>query len=207
MENKKQDLLDNETEITRENVQRIGEVLALIVIRYVSSHTRNNLYWLYNGLLRDMSRRPDSENHYSEGYDIASTAICFLCDHIGKKLGDPVVNKYGKTITVKRACYHHIDRYLDKQYTRHYDRTVCLDESIFTEQPIVADDAEQNNTAAVDALIAKMNLKPKEYETLCAYMAGMRYMEITRFMNVDHTTIWRRMQNVRKKYLRATGAV
>ena len=105
MEIKKQDLLDNETEITRENVQRIGEVLALIVIRYVSSHTRNNLYWLYNGLLRDMSRRPDSENHYSEGYDIASTAICFLCDHIGKKLGDPVVNKYGKTITVNYRPY------------------------------------------------------------------------------------------------------
>ena len=59
MEIKKQDLLDNSTEITKENVQRIGEVLALIVIRYVSSHTRNNLYWLYNGLLRDTNRLCD----------------------------------------------------------------------------------------------------------------------------------------------------
>ena len=30
-------------------------------------------------------------------------------------------------------------------------------------------------------------------------MSGIKFMEITRFMNVDHTTIWRRMQNVRKK--------
>ncbi len=38
MENKKQDLLDLSTEITRENVQRIGEILALVVIRYATSH-------------------------------------------------------------------------------------------------------------------------------------------------------------------------
>ena len=53
----------------------------------------------------------------------------------------------------------------------------------------------------------KMHLKPKELDTLNAYMSGMKFMEITRFMNVDHTTIWRRMQNVRKKYLLAKGVV
>ena len=37
MENKKQDLLDESTVITRETVQRIGEILALVVIRYASS--------------------------------------------------------------------------------------------------------------------------------------------------------------------------
>ena len=46
-----------------------------------------------------------------------------------------------------------------------------------------------------------MHLKPKELDTLNAYMSGMRFMEITRFMNVDYTTIWRRMQNVRGKYI------
>ncbi|MBP5428732.1 MAG: hypothetical protein J6Z04_05550 [Clostridia bacterium] len=115
MENKKQDLLDLSTEITRENVQRIGEILALVVIRYASSHGNHDLYWLYNGLLRDMNRRPDSENHYSEGYDVASTAICFLCDHIGERLGDPVVNKYGKTITVERACFRRRSRFFSRR--------------------------------------------------------------------------------------------
>jgi len=206
MENKKQDLMDESTVITRDIVQRIGEVLALIVIRYASSHGNHNLYWLYNGLLRDMSRRPDSENHYSEGYDIASTAICFLCDHIGKKLGDPVVNKYGKTITIKRACFRHVDRYLGKQYTNHYDRTVCLDDKLPAE-PIIPFDTTEDDASAVDALIEKMHLKPKELDTLNAYMAGMKFMEITRFMNVNHTTIWRRMQNMKKKYLLAKGVV
>ena len=59
MENKKQDLMDESTVITRENIQRIGEVLALIVIRYASSHGNHNLYWLYNGLLRDTNRLCD----------------------------------------------------------------------------------------------------------------------------------------------------
>ena len=53
----------------------------------------------------------------------------------------------------------------------------------------------------------KMHLKPKELDTLNAYMSSMKFMEITRFMNVDHTTIWRRMQNIRKKFIKATGAV
>ena len=56
MKEQKQDLLDNETEITRENVQRIGEVLALIVIRYVSSHGNHNLY--------------SEEIRKSDGYDL-----------------------------------------------------------------------------------------------------------------------------------------
>ena len=60
---------------------------------------------------------------------------------------------------------------------------------------------------SVDAPIEKTRLKAKELDTLNAYMSGIKFMEITRFMNVDHTTIWRRMQNVRKKYVKATGAV
>ena len=73
--------------------------------------------------------------------------------------------------------------------------------------PIIPFDTTEDDAAAVDALIEKMHLKPKELDTLNAYMAGMKFMEITRFMNVDHTTIWRRMQNIRKKYLLVQGLI
>ena len=199
-------LLDEETRITSENVQELGEVIGLVEISTVMDKGGHNLYWLYNGLYRDMNRQPGFQDHYSEGYDIASTAICFLCDHIGKKLGDPYVTRLGKTITVERACFRLVDRYLDKQYIRHYNRSVSLDDKLPAE-PIIPFDTTEDDAAAVDALIEKMHLKPKELDTLNAYMSGMKFMEITRFMNVDHTTVWRRMQNVRKEYLLAKGVV
>ena len=199
-------LLDEETRITSENVQELGEVIGLVEISTVMDKGGHNLYWLYNGLYRDMNRQPGFQDHYSEGYDIAQEAIAFLCEHIGERLGDSYVTRLGKTITVERACFRYVDRYLDKQYIRHYNRSVSLDDKLPAE-PIIPFDTTDDDAAAVDALIEKMHLKPKELDTLNAYMAGMKFMEITRFMNVDHSTIWRRMQNVRKKYIKATGAV
>ena len=199
-------LLDEETRITSENVQELGEVIGLVEISTVMDKGGHNLYWLYNGLYRDMNRQPGFQDHYSEGYDIAGEAIAFLCEHIGERLGDPYVTRLGKTITVERACFRYVDRYLDKQYIRHYNRSVSLDDKLPAE-PIIPFDTTEDDAAAVDALIEKMHLKPKELDTLNAYMSGMKFMEITRFMNVDHMTIWRRMQNVRKKYLLAKGVV
>ena len=199
-------LLDEETRITSENVQELGEVIGLVEISTVMDKGGHNLYWLYNGLYRDMNRQPGFQDLYSEGYDIAQEAIAFLCEHIGERLGDPYVTRLGKTITVERACFRYVDRYLDKQYIRHYNRSVSLDDKLPAE-PIIPFDTTDDDAAAVDALIEKMHLKPKELDTLNAYMAGMKFMEITRFMNVDHTTIWRRMQNVRKKYLLAKGVI
>ena len=199
-------LLDEETRITSENVQELGEVIGLVEISTVMDKGGHNLYWLYNGLYRDMNRQPGFQDHYSEGYDIAQEAIAFLCEHIGERLGDPYVTRLGKTITVEHACFRYVDRYLDKQYIRHYNRSVSLDDKLPAE-PIIPFDTTEDDAAAVDALIEKMHLKPKELDTLNAYMSGMKFMEITRFMNVDHTTVWRRMQNVRKEYLLAKGVV
>ena len=199
-------LLDEETRITSENVQELGEIIGLVEISTVMDKGGHNLYWLYNGLHRDMNRQPGFQDHYSEGYDIAGEAIAFFCEHIGERLGDPYVTRLGKTITVERACFRLVDRYLEKQYIRHYNRSVSLDDKLPAE-PIIPFDTTEDDAAAVDALIEKMHLKPKELDTLNAYMSGMKFMEITRFMNVDHTTIWRRMQNVRKKYLLAKGVI
>lgn len=90
--------LDEETRITSENIQELGEVIGLVEISTVMDKGGHNLYWLYNGLYRDMNRQPGFQDHYSEGYDIAQEAIAFLCEHIGERLGDPYVTRLGKKI-------------------------------------------------------------------------------------------------------------
>ena len=198
-------VLDNDMVISAENIQKMGEVIALTCIKTVIVRPGKDLHYLYKGLLRDMNRSKDDYSPFSNAYDIAQEAMLFLCEHIGKKLGDDYTTKYGKTITIRSACFRHTDRYLEKQYTRHITNTISLDERITSEPVKTLDDEQKNDYTVVDGLIAKMKLTAAEYETLCAYMAGLAYLEVTRLLNVNRTTIWRRQNSIRKKYLLATS--
>ena len=182
----------------------MGEVIALTCIKTVIIRSDKNLHYLYKGLLRDMNRSKEDYSPFSNAYDIAQEAMLFLCQHIGKKLGDDYTTKYGKVVTIKSACYRCADNYLQKQYTRHIANTISLDERITAKPETILGDEQENDYTAVDGLIAKMKLTAAEYETLCAYMAGLTYLEVTRLLNVNRTTIWRRQNSIRKKYYFAT---
>ena len=90
---------------------------------------------------------------------------------------------------------------MQKQYTRHLSNTISLDEQITAESETTLDDEQKTDYTVVDGLISKMKLTASEYETLCAYMAGLTYLEVTRLLNVNRTTIWRRRMNLQRKYV------
>ena len=191
--------------ISAENIQKMGEVIALTCIKTVVVRSGKDLHYLYKGLLRDMNRSKDDYSPFSNAYDIAQEAMLFRCQHIGKKLGDDYTTKYGKVVTIKSACYRCADNYLQKQYTRHLSNTISLDERITAEPETILDNEQKNDYTVVDGLISKMKLTAAEYDTLCAYMAGLTYLEVTRLLNVNRTTIWRRQNSIRKKNLLATS--
>ena len=199
-------ILDNDVVISAENIQKIGEVIALTCIKTVIVRSGKDLHYLYKGLLRDMNRSKDDLLPFSDAYDIAQEAMLFLCQHIGEMLGDICITKYGKATTIRSACFRCTDNYLEKQYTRHIINTVSLDERITAESETILDDEQKNDYTVVDGLIAKMKLTAVEYETLCAYMAGLTYLEVTRLLNVNRTTIWRRKMSLQRKYFLATNA-
>ena len=199
-------ILDNDMVISAENVQRMGEVIALTCIKTVIVRSGKDLHYLYKGLLRDMNRSEEDYSPFSNAYDIAQEAMLFLCQHMRKKLGDDYTTKYGKVVTIKSACYRCADNYLQKQYTRHLSNTISLDERITAKPETILDDEHKNDYTVVDGLISKMKLTTAEYETLCAYMAGLTYLEVTRLLNVNRTTIWRRQKSIQKKYLYATNS-
>lgn len=200
-------ILDNDMVISAENVQKMGEIIALTCIKTVIVRSGKDLHYLYKGLLRDINRSKDDYSPFSNAYDIAQEAMLFLCQHIGEKLGDNCITKYGKTTTIRSACYRCADNYLQKQYTRHIISTVSLDERITSESETTFDEEQKNDYTAVDGLISKMKLTATEYETLCAYMAGLTYLEVTRLLNVNRTTIWRRRMSLQKKYALVANSV
>ena len=194
-------ILDNDVVISAENIQKIGEVIALTCVKTVIVRSGKDLHYLYKGLLRDMNRSKDDYSPFSNAYDM------FLCQHIDEKLGDDYTTKYGTVVTIKSACYRCADNYLQKQYTRHLANTISLDERITAEPETTLDEEQKNDYTVVDGLISKMKLTAAEYETLCAYMAGLTYLEVTRLLNVNRTTIWRRRMSLQRKYALATNSL
>ena len=130
-----------------------------------------------------------------------------MCHFYTKRQHSQKSAKYGKVVTIKSACYRCADNYLQKQYTRHLSNTISLDERITAKPETILDDEHKNDYTVVDGLISKMKLTTAEYETLCAYMTGLTYFEVARLLNVNRTTLWRRQNSIRKKYLRETNSI
>ena len=196
-------ILDNDVVISTENIQKIGEVIALTCIKTVIVRSSKDLYYLYKGLLEDMNRLKDDLSPFSNAYDIAQEAILFLCQYIGEKLGDICITKYGKIVTIKSACYRCADNYLQKQYTRHIINTVSLDERITSESETTLDDEQKNDYTVVDGVVKQMQLTKVEQETLSHLMVGLTCIEIAKLCNVNRTTIWRRQNRIKQKYVSA----
>lgn len=202
---KRQYILDDDVVIAADNIKKIGELIALLTIRTVMCRSGKDLYHLYDGLINDCNKSNDSLDKYSDGYDIAQTAILFLCENIGKRLGDNYTTTRGNVISIKQASFRFTDRYLDKQITRHLTHTTAINERVALSHITFIDDESDNDYTAVDALIERMNLTQGEYDVLRAYMSGLTYLEVTQLLKVNRTAIWRRRMKLQKKYLLSTN--
>lgn len=198
-------ILDNDRVITENNVQKMGEVIALCAIKTVIGRGGKDLHNLYKGLLRDVNRSENDMSRYSDGYEVAQESMLFLCQHMGKRLDDVYYTKTGRKTTIKQACFSVADRYLAKNFVRPMLNTTSLNERITAEPEATLDDEQKNDYTAFDGLISKMHLIAVECETLSILMAGFTMLQIGRILNVNRTTIWRRQNSIRKKYLQATN--
>ena len=59
---------------------------------------------------------------------------------------------------------------------------------------------KEKDYTEVDNKIELLNLKPRDRTVLDCYMAGMTCFEITEFLDIDRTTVWRKRQRVQEKY-------
>lgn len=200
-------ILDNNRVISAENVQRMGEVIALCAIKTVILRGGKDLHNLYKGLLRDINRVNDDMSRYSDGYEIAQEAMLFLCQHMGKRLDDVYITKTGRKITIKQAYFSVADRYLAKNFVSPMLNTTNLNEQIITEPETILDEEQKNDYTVFDGLISKMHLTAVEYETLSILMAGFTMLQIGKILNVNRTTIWRRKMSLQRKYELATNSL
>ena len=184
--------------ISFENVQQMGEMIALKTLRGRYAYSRQTLEWLYVGFVKDLNRDNDSRHIFSDAYDLAQTAICFLCEFIGKSLNDVYMIKNGQEITIKKAVYLLVGRNIDKM-NRHLTRSRDI-EDYAEELSVEIDHYKEKDYTEVDIKIELLNLKPRDRDVLDCYMAGMTCNEIAEFLGIDRVTVWRRRTRAQVKY-------
>ena len=168
------------TVITKQNIRKIGELIALSSVRTRMIHSTRDLYYVFQRLYKDIYCHTDILKPYSEAYDYAEEAICFLCRFIGKKLGDLCIGKFGKPLPIRLACYRHLGRILWKKYNKNakYEVGSYEDQNLrhneLTIDPYAKQATEEASYERYDKLIAKMALPDYEYETLLAMMNTKR---------------------------------
>ena len=184
--------------ISFENVQQMGEMIALKTLRGRYAYARQTLEWLYVGFVKDLNRDNDSRQVFSDAYDLAQTAICFLCEFVGKSLNDVYMIKNGQEITIKKATYLLVGRTIDRM-RRHMSRSRDIND--YTEElSVEIDHYEEKDYTEVDNKIELLNLKPRDRAVLDCYMAGMTCNEIADFLDIDRITVWRRRTRAQVKY-------
>ena len=184
--------------ISFENVQQMGEMIALKTLRGRYAYARQTLEWLYVGFVKDLNRDNDSRHVFSDAYDLAQTAICFLCEFIGKSLNDVYMIKNGQEITIKKATYLLVGRTIDRM-RRYMSRSRDIND--YTEElSVEIDHYEEKDYTEVDNKIELLNLKPRDRAVLDCYMAGMTCNEIAEFLDIDRITVWRRRTRAQVRY-------
>ena len=184
--------------ISFENVQQMGEMIALKTLRGRYAYARQTLERLYVGFVKDLNRNNDSRHVFSDAYDLAQTAICFLCEFVGKSLNDVYMIKNGQEITIKRATYLLVGRTIDRM-RRYMSRSRDIND--YTEElSVEIDHYEEKDYTEVDNKIELLNLKPRDRAVLDCYMAGMTCNEIAEYLDIDRITVWRRRTRAQVKY-------
>ncbi len=184
--------------ISFENVQQMGEMIALKTLRGRYAYARQTLERLYVGFVKDLNRSNDSHHVFSDAYDLAQTAICFLCEFVGKSLNDVYMIKNGQEITIKKATYLLLGRTIDRM-RRYISRSRDIND--YTEKlSVEIDHYEEKDYTEVDNKIELLNLKPRDRAVLDCYMAGMTCNKIAEFLDIDRITVWRRRTRAQVKY-------
>ena len=199
----------HEEVITPENVKELGENIALFALKKLHAyHGTKQLDDLYYGLIRDIHYQNNPAYTFSGGYDYAQTAICFLCEHMGKTLGTVIQVKYRKTlkdVTVIHACTTMLGRwyYDGKQYSKFTTPIGRCDSEKIVEA--FEEDDRDEQLGRVEEIIEGMQLTAKQTLTLDCYLQGMGITEITQVLHKGFTSIWRSRQQLQKKYLMYMG--
>lgn len=164
-------------------------------------------YKLYLDLVHDIIYEKQPNETFSDGYDIASEAICFLCEHIGKPLGTILkVNNQGKELNIRDICFKTVFRYI--YGNQKYESNIAdLEQPNLMEMsvPFESESITEVHPTDVNKIMRKIGLNDKEKLTIKLIMGGMTPYAVSRYLKMSNNAIYCRVNRARKKYIQVFG--
>ncbi len=189
--------------INLDNVVEIGENIAVYALKRLMAYRNNKkLDDLYYNLIRDIHYKKNYKRPLSDGYDLAQIAICFLCEHLGKRLYDMVEGARKKQVTIIHACTTRISNYLYKKLflPEKYECKISRNNVIVNVEPFSENNAEKD-AEKVEKIVSAMDLTERQTKVLDYYLQGKGICEISRLLSLSLSTVWRTRLSLQQKYL------
>lgn len=189
--------------VSDDNVQLMGQMIALQVFRNVLTYDYKVVEKLYNGLIKDLHHSDEPNYVISDGYDFAQIAICFLLQFKGRYVHETCSHdKKGKPVSIKSACFRHVDSYL-MHYRRKFAQYRQIDFSNNKEMLIDPVDCFDNPTtdySKADAILTALQLSDIETQVLNCYLNGMKQAQVISYLGIQRGSVNYRKARIRMKY-------
>ena len=195
--------------VSDDNVQLMGQMIALQVFRNVLSFDYKVVEKLYNGLVKDLHHSNEPNYVISDGYDYVQIAICFLLQFKGRNINELYGNdRNGKPISIKTACYRHVDSHLMK-FRRKSAQQRQIDFTNNKEMLVDPIDCFDNSTtdySKADAILQTLQLSDIELKVLNCYLNGMKQAQVISSLGIQRGSVNYRKARIRQKYQLYVGS-
>ena len=196
---------DLDTVITRENVLYLCENMALCALKRMIGYRGDYELRMYYNLVGDIKGKNNINHIFSGSYDLVQTACLFLLNYVGMKLGDTVVDRYNKQVTIRHACYSEIGAAFYKRWDYHKRTYHISDKDADKDIEIIEENTVTESQERANTIVAQMNLKEKHKKVLDCYLQGMGVVEISKSLGIAYATVWRHRILLQQRYIEVTG--
>ena len=190
--------------VSLDNVQLMGEMIALQAMRNVMQCDYRTMEKLFDGLVKDLHHMRERNYILSDGYDFAQDAIQFLLHFVGRNVSETYgPGKDGKPVSIRCACFRYVDSCITAYRlkvgrTRQFDITNNAEDIA---DPVDCFDDRRADYAEADGIVEKMGLTAKEQDVLECLYNGMKRCDILKALDIGRGSLTWRKSCIRKKYL------
>ena len=200
---KKKGILDDNTVITLENIEKLSQCFALSALKGIKKYAYSatpKVERLQSLLRQDICYHKKLDT-YSDAYDLVQEASLFLCKFIGHKLGELCKNsksKSGKIDNLKNACLRVLQVYLRKELKFHnniVDENECFE--VIDERPFLQEKPDYTKVKDVLSKIIQNRLELQIFEY---YYNGVAPKLIAEFLNISVDRVYRQRRRFKDRY-------
>lgn len=196
---------DLDTVITRENVLYLCENMALCALKRMIGYRGDYELRMYYNLVGDIKNKNNINHIFSDSYDLVQTACLFLLNYVGMKLGDTVIDRYNKQVTIRHACYSETGAAFYKRWDYHKRTYPISYKDAEEEIEFIEENTVDESQERAKEIVARMNLKEKHKKVLDCYLKGMGVVEISKSLGIAYATVWRHRMLLQQRYIEVTG--